>query len=165
MRKIIILLFTCAICGLLLGMLAYGTKAGDDVWTTSGPYGVSIWSLVSDPNNRQIMYAGGDRGVYKSTDGGSTWVTSSSAPGGGTSYGIAINPQNSQVIYVGTTSGVYSSTNSGGSWALTGLHEMSMALAMDPANPQILYAGYAAAQRPGVIDRPHPSAGGLPPFI
>ena len=48
--------------------------AGDNVWTTNGPFGKRVLSLGIDPSTPQTVYAGTDGGLFKSTDGGGTWA-------------------------------------------------------------------------------------------
>lgn len=50
-----------------------GAEAGVNVWTTNGPYGGRITSLAIDPQTPSTLYAG-TGGVFKSADGGTTWV-------------------------------------------------------------------------------------------
>ncbi len=148
-------------CRLLVG------AAGGGVWRTNNALAASpawqsastgldtnsIGSLMLDPTNPNVVYAGtgepngsGDSeaglGLYKSTDGGSTWalVAGSVAVSKDRSIGaIAIDPTNPLHIYIGTdvarhgsssanggrrtppgapTLGVYESTNGGASFGL-----------------------------------------------
>jgi photosystem II stability/assembly factor-like uncharacterized protein len=99
---------------------------------------------------RGVMTTYGD-GVYKSTDGGNTWVHLGLEKTQHISR-IQIHPSNPDIVYVaaqgalhGPTSerGVYKSTDGGKSWTqqlfvneLTGASEISM----DMNNPEVLYA-------------------------
>lgn len=69
-------------------------------------------------------------------------------------YDIALDPITTSVVYAGTTDGVYKSTDGGESWAAksNGLprfwfsvssfqYRTVFALAVDPQNPSIVYAG------------------------
>ena len=79
------------------------------IWQqTGGPEGGLISSLAIDPTNSQTVYVGTNPGgVFKSTDGGSSWnvinsgltVTSGHIPG---VTCLAIDPTNSQTVYAGT---------------------------------------------------------------
>jgi len=91
--------------------------------------------------------------VYKSRDGGTSWVNSGSGlPASNGDYfagrgALAIDPQNPGTIYVARQgSGVYKSTDSGASWraanigmAVSGGPFVS-GVAIDPQNPNTLYA-------------------------
>ena len=96
---------------------------------------LSVSSIVYDLNNPNIVFAGtGDQvlggyshmgnGIYKSTDGGTTWINSG-LNNVGTITKIIIDPSNSNVLYAGTTGnpfisdnnrGVYKSTDGGATW-------------------------------------------------
>jgi len=106
---------------------------------------IKITSLASDPTNSQIFYAGTGEisgtggfgnGVYKSTDGGSTWNYLSSSSSIGSQIGdiIVRNENGTGVIYAGSshsnddysttwsseidgkTGGLFRSTNGGATW-------------------------------------------------
>src|SRR5437016_4607599 len=113
---------------LILLHIFMNADAGPLVWTQdltgSGP----IWQtcIVVNPTNPLIIYAGsGTSGVYKTTNGGTTWATSNT----GLTYlninAMGISPSNPSVIYAGTdslggsNSGVYKSTNDGATWTFT----------------------------------------------
>ena len=107
-------------------------------WTSIGPtpgyyfaYGnISgrIPTIKYDPNNPNIIYFGAAfGGVWKSTNGGSTWVNMSDNEVSLSSGALAIDPTNSQIIYYGTGEATYSgasyygrgllkSTNGGLNW-------------------------------------------------
>jgi hypothetical protein len=91
-----------------------------------------------DPTNYNIVYAGGNTGAYKTTNGGSTWFLSSTGLSG-TVYDIAIDPDNTSILYAGTSSGVYRSTNSGGNWSSTGCTNVKAVLIDYTTNT--VYAG------------------------
>lgn len=127
----------------------------------------SIAVSRSDPN---VIYAGtgdssfaGDamygRGVLKSTDGGSTWtVVGQSHFDRMTVSKIVVDPANPDVVYAATmrsilnavssTYGVWKSTDGGTTWqnvtaSSVGPQAGSVTdLLMDPANPQVLFAGF-----------------------
>jgi photosystem II stability/assembly factor-like uncharacterized protein len=134
-------------------------KNVSDGYFTSGTIG-AIAVAPSDPNVIYVgtgehcvrieTFASGD-GMYKSTDGGKTW----SHIGLKTSRQIAsvkIDPRNPEIVYVAVQGspwgpqddrGVYKSTDGGKTWALVlagGPETGASDLAMDPANPAILYA-------------------------
>jgi photosystem II stability/assembly factor-like uncharacterized protein len=102
----------------------------------------SVNALAIDPQSPATVYAGTSNGLYKSTDGGATWIYRASI--NHEVHFILINPQNPEVLYVGTWYGVHKSIDGGASWidANSGLSDLfTSTLAMDPDNPQILYAG------------------------
>jgi photosystem II stability/assembly factor-like uncharacterized protein len=84
-----------------------------------GHYGIT--SLAIDPQSTMTIYAGnsltGGGGIFKSTDGGSTWNTASSGLPDGGVMDLAVDPQNEGTLYVSNrASGVFQSTDGGASW-------------------------------------------------
>jgi len=98
-----------------------------------GSYGNAsgrITSLVADPTNSQVVYAGSaGGGVWKTTNGGVSWTPLTDTQPSLAIGALAIDPSG-QVIYAGTgednTSesqagqGILISTNGGASWSLSG---------------------------------------------
>ncbi len=154
------------------------TDAGK-TWKRSGlENSEHIQNIVIDPRNSSVVYvtaigplwsSGGDRGLYKTTDGGATWkaVLSISPETGATD--LAMDPRKPDTLYVamlqrrravgqliggGPESGIYKSTNGGASWTkLTkGLPPVEMGrvgLAINPRNPNIIYALVTAQKNEG----------------
>ena len=84
-------------------------------------------------------------GPYKSTDGGSTWVKLGSPAGWG--YGSIIGIDQQGTIYARAPVGLVRSQDGGASWTplpTTGLPVPVKVLAIDPQNPNHLFAGTAA---------------------
>ena len=117
-------------------------------------YGTDITALAIDPTNPSTLYAGTrSRGIFKSADGGQSWVSANSGVTGVGTWAIVIDPTNSATLYAATGAvgivsggGVFKSTNAAGSWteANSGLTELVIyALVIDPRNPATLYAGTA----------------------
>jgi photosystem II stability/assembly factor-like uncharacterized protein len=132
----------------------------EPVFDTYGSY--SIGCLAMDPDNPYTIWAGtgennhqralgyGD-GVYKSTDGGTTWknmgLKNSRQIGE-----IAIDPRNPDIIFVaaegsvwasGEERGLYKSTDGGNTWKKTlhiSEHTGVNNIIYDPRNPDVMYA-------------------------
>ncbi|NQX86462.1 MAG: T9SS type A sorting domain-containing protein [Flavobacteriaceae bacterium] len=110
--------------------------------------------ITKDPNNSNILYAGAPAGgIWKTTDGGQSWVALiDHLPQIGVS-GIAIDPNNSDIIYIATgdddanhsfSVGVWKTTDGGTTWAQTGLNPNNTPNSMNeiyihPANSNILW--------------------------
>ncbi|MBI2583363.1 MAG: hypothetical protein HYW25_01730 [Candidatus Aenigmarchaeota archaeon] len=96
-------------------------------------------SLVLDPRDENIIYAGGhDLGVIKSTDGGNTWVRWDSGISGTDIHGFTINQRNPDLhLAYSVGYGVFRSTDGGKTWKR-----------MDdgPENPGVRSLGYLAVQ-------------------
>ena len=81
-------------------------------WTFSGlPNSRHIPRIVIDPNNNDIVYAAvlgnlykptNDRGVYKSSDGGTTWKKVLFANNLSGAFEIVMDPNNSRILYAST---------------------------------------------------------------
>jgi len=104
--------------GVLLCVTA-GGPAQAGTWTSNGPYGGVVVSLLIDPTNPQVVYAGTEGpGAVKTTDGGATWIGVNDGLIWNRVRALAFEPGNPATIYAGTLSdGVCKSTSSGASWS------------------------------------------------
>ena len=141
-----------------------------------------IGRVVVDPRDSKVVYVaaegplwgpGGDRGLYKSTDGGKTWKAVLTI---GENTGVAdvvLDPSNADVIYAaayqrrrhvftlidgGPESAIYKSTDAGATWnkLKSGLPSVDLGrigLAVSPADPNVVYATVEAADGKGGIFR------------
>jgi photosystem II stability/assembly factor-like uncharacterized protein len=108
---------------------------------TTGIGTKQVNTLLMDPTIPGTLYAGTqNNGIYKCTDYGLSWTTT------GLRYQtvlcLAIDTINSY-LYAGTAyAGLYKSTDGGNSWSQkTNVSQYIYSLFIDPANPQIIYAG------------------------
>jgi photosystem II stability/assembly factor-like uncharacterized protein len=157
----------------------YKSVDGGKSWTNVG-LGKSehIGKIVVDPRNSNVVYvaaqgplwsAGGDRGLYKTTDGGKTWkaVLAISENTGVTD--VVLDPSNPDTLYAasyqrrrhvytvingGPESAIYKSTDAGATWTkLTkGLPKENLGrigLAIPRQNPKTVYAVVEAARKEG----------------
>src|SRR5262249_5908493 len=114
--------------------------AGNNVWTSLGPAGGRVAALAIDPRTPTTLYAGTSvDGVFKSTDGGSSWVAANTGLTNTPIGALAIDPLTPTTLYAGTGGGVFKSTDGGSSWvaATTGLPNTPFinVLAIDPFTP------------------------------
>lgn len=146
------------------GIGLFKSTDGGSSWFPSGfglPWGVN--SIVADPLNAGTLYAAGPHnngassfqgfGVFKSGDGGASWNEVWAIPTPGTGiYPLAISAQAPNVLYAGVTAcphfcitNVARSSDAGRTWtqALTPLStdEYLSAIAVDPRDPNVVYAG------------------------
>jgi len=124
-------------------------QAENNVWTNIGLKGISIQAMAINPSTPTTLYAGTDgHGVYKSTNGGSTWNFVNTGLTNLVVRALALDPTTPTTLYAGTESGVFKSTNGGSTWSpvntglttiFTGLDLVVRALALDPTTPTTLY--------------------------
>jgi len=130
---------------------AGGAHAATCSVTNTGPFGGDVSAVVVSPTSSEIVYAAtrGAIGVFKSTDGGASWVPSNDglmAQFIGSVFALELDPADPDTLYAATTLGVFKSTDGAESWAPanTGLSNPSwqfvMALAMHPTRSMTLYA-------------------------
>ncbi len=127
-----------------------------------------IGGIAIDPRNSDVIYVaaegsawgpGGERGLYKSADGGKTWEKILNISENTGVNNVVLDPRNPDVIYCtseqrrrhvgmkisgGPESAVYKSTNGGKSFekimkGLPGGDLGGMGLAISPVNPDVLY--------------------------
>ena len=73
--------------------------------------------------------------VYKSTDGGASWMQRGNVPA---NLFLVTDPVTPAILYAGGDFGIFKSINEGSNWILTG--PSAHALVIDPLNPATLYA-------------------------
>jgi photosystem II stability/assembly factor-like uncharacterized protein len=161
----------------------YKSDDGGRSWTNVGlKSSEHIGRIVIDPKDSNTVYVaaqgplwapGGDRGLYKTTDGGATWtqVLKISENTGVTD--VVVDPRNPDVVVAaayqrrrhfftlingGPESAIHRSTDGGKTWkkATTGLPDEQLGrigLAISAVNPDVLYANVEAANGKGGIYR------------
>lgn len=163
-----------------------GVYRSDDAGKTWKNMGLKssehIARIVIDPRDSNTVYvaaqgplwgAGGDRGLFKTTDGGKTWknILKISENTGVTE--IVLDPQNPDTLYAasyqrrrhiwtlidgGPECAIYKSTDAGATWAKlkAGLPTVDMGrigLAISPVDSNVIYATIEAADKRGGIFR------------
>jgi photosystem II stability/assembly factor-like uncharacterized protein len=114
------------------------TDAGE-TWRAVNAELTDVRCLAIDPVDRSTVYAGGANGLFKSVDGGESWINKfSTSP----VRSVIIDPANHLNLYLGTSGGVFASTDGGEAWmdvtgSLPGTDVRD--LAMDPKNASRLY--------------------------
>ena len=88
---------------------------------------LAIGAIAFDPSDRKKVYAGSGEGnfyanlgagVYRSTNGGTTWKILASAPFIGVGFYDLVVDKTQATLYAATTGGFYRSTNGGVTWSL-----------------------------------------------
>jgi photosystem II stability/assembly factor-like uncharacterized protein len=161
----------------------YKSEDAGRSWTNVGlKTSEHIGRIVISPKDSDTVYAaaqgplwapGGERGLYKTTDGGRTWtqVLKISENTGVTD--VVLDPRNPDIVIAsayqrrrhfftfidgGPESAIHRSTDGGKTWKkiTTGLPEEQLGrigLAISPPNPDVLYANVEAASGKGGIFR------------
>lgn len=137
-----------------------------------------IGQILIDPRNSNVVYVaaegsawgpGGDRGLYKTTDGGQNWTKVLDISENTGINNIVCDPRNPDILYAtseqrrrhaftkiggGPESGVHKSEDGGKTWrklesGLPSGHVGGMGLAISPQNPDVLYIIAEAAEDNG----------------
>lgn len=111
---------------------------------------LSVFALAVDPTDRDTVYAGTGRGLYRTTDGGGDWEVIAELPRGRPVHAVAVDPNDSNHILVGVEqNGMYRSTDRGETWRRmsAGLEPNSALhdIVFDPTDPEIVYASDQAS--------------------
>src|SRR3954466_2642754 len=161
----------------------YKSEDGGRSWTNVGLKGSEhIGRIVINPKDSDIVYvaaqgplwsAGGDRGLYKTIDGGKTWNQVLKISENTGVSDVVLDPRDPDVIVAsayqrrrnfstlidgGPEAAIHRSTDGGKTWKKvnTGLPNEELGrigLTISPVNPDILYANVEAANAKGGIYR------------
>lgn len=157
----------------------YKSIDGGKSWTNTGlKESEHIGRIVIDPRNSDVVYVaaqgplwrkGGDRGLYKTSDGGKTWTKILNVDDWTGANDVQMDPRDPDVLVAttwqrerrtfgfiagGPGSGVYRSTDAGKTWtkSQSGFPSVDLGrigLSMSPANPSVVYAMAEAAEDKG----------------
>jgi photosystem II stability/assembly factor-like uncharacterized protein len=161
----------------------YRSDDGGKNWSNLGlKKSEHIGRVVIDPRDSKVVYVaaegplwgpGGDRGLYKSADGGKTWKAVLTISENTGVVDVAIDPSNPDIVYAaayqrrrhvftlidgGPESAIYKSTDAGATWnkLKSGLPTVDMGrigLAVSPVDPSVVYATIESADGKGGIFR------------
>ena len=137
------------------GLYRLATDTG--TWTTLErglPDEVEVRCVTLHPTQPGVVFAGTQAGPYRSTDAGDTWERMHFPGDEPVVWSFEIHPADARVMYVGTQDmAVYRSEDGGGHWrrlmvptnpdglCVMGFPTRMIRLAIDPTNPDELYAG------------------------
>lgn len=116
---------------------------GGENWQSMG-LSSTVRTFAVDPNNPDMLYAGTERGVYKSDDGGSTWLEANYSLMGIVPTSLAVNPNDSAEVFASTPGlGLIKSENGGRTWQELDAFPPGPAVdvAVDPFTPTRVYFG------------------------
>lgn len=130
----------------------YRSSDGGATWHASegGLEGVEVRTLLVDTHEDHVVFAGTrGRGIFKSTDGGRTWSPTATPFDAVTPTELAPGVAAGQLYAATLETGLLRSSNRGDVWT-GGVEEgyaqpIVLALAVNPHDPQVLYAAAAGA--------------------
>lgn len=161
----------------------YKSEDGGKSWKNMGlEKSEHLSKIVIHPDNSNIMWvasqgplwsSGGERGIYKSTDGGNTWTRTLGDDQWVGATDILIDPRNPDMLYAATWqrhrtvagymgggpgTAIYKSIDGGDNWTklTNGLPTSNMGkigLAISPQKPDIIYAAIELDRRKGGVYR------------
>jgi len=157
----------------------YKSLDGGSTWTKKGlEHSQHIGKILVDPRDSDVVFvasqgplwsAGGERGLFKSTDGGESWTLILSAGEYTGVNDVVMDRRDPDVLYASThqhlrnvaalvnggpESGIHKSTDGGATWRelKTGLPEEDMGrigLVLSPQDPDVVYATIELGDRKG----------------
>lgn len=161
----------------------YRSLDGGNSWENMGlPTSGHISEIIVHPTNSNVIWVaaqgnlwkkGGERGLYKSVDGGKSWTQTLGDDEWVGVTDLVIDPRDPNVLYAATWqrhrtvaayfgggpgSGIHKSVDGGDSWAklTTGLPKEDMGkigLAISPIQPDVVYAAIELSRRKGAVYR------------
>ena len=157
----------------------YKSVNGGQKWKNMGlKESRQIGKILIDPRNSDVVYVaaegsvwgpGGERGLYKTTDGGNSWVLVLEISEHTGINDMVMDPRNPDIIYAsseqrrrhvyskiggGPESGIHKTTDGGATWkklksGLPGGDVGGIGLAISPVNPDVVYAIIEASGESG----------------
>ena len=148
----------------------YRSRDGGGTWQNVGlPDSEHIGRIAIDPRDSNVVWvaaqgplwrSGGERGVYKTTDGGETWRRSLFVSDDTGANEVHLDPRNPDVAYAsayqrrrhvwtlingGPESSIYKTTDGGENWrkidnGLPTVDKGRIGLAISPVDPDVIYA-------------------------
>jgi photosystem II stability/assembly factor-like uncharacterized protein len=135
----------------------------------------TLWVASQGP----LWSPGGERGLFKTTDGGKTWKNTLEINEWTGVTDLVIDPTNPDILYAaswqkhrnvaaliggGPGTSLYKSVNGGDSWSkidkgLPGSNKGKIGLAISPMQPNVLYAAVELDKRAGAVYRSENSGG------
>ncbi len=114
----------------------------DEILDASLALGVS--SLAVDPRQPDTVYAGTNKGLFKSTNMGESWTRIGQSMTDQYISCIVIDPTNGAILYAGGRAGIQKTVDGGQTWQVVndGLETTNIrTIVMSPLDPRTLFAG------------------------
>jgi len=159
----------------------YKSTDGGETWTNMGlENSEHISTMIVHPENSDVVWVsaqgplwtpGGDRGLYKTTDGGQTWTKTLGDDEWTGVTDLVMDPRDPDVLYAATWqrhrtvaaymgggpgSGLHKSTDGGDTWkeltsGIPGSNLGKIGLALSPQRPDTVYAAIELDRRTGGV--------------
>ena len=172
-----------------IGHGVYHSPDGGKTWNDMGlKKSEHISKIIVHPNNSNIIWVasqgplwskGGERGLYKSIDGGKTWKNTLEINEWTGATDLIIDPTNPNILYTATWqrhrnvavymgggpgTSLYKSTDGGETWnkinnGIPNSNKGKIGLAISPMNPKVLYAAVELELKKGAVYRSDNSGG------
>ena len=172
-----------------IGHGIYHSTDGGKSWKDKGlKKSEHISKIIVHPNDPNILWVasqgplwspGGERGLYKSSDGGTSWKNTLEVNEWTGVTDVVIDPTNPEILYAATWqrhrnvaallgggpgTSIYKSMDGGDSWTkinkgLPGSTMGKIGLAISPMKPNVLYAAIELERRKGAVYRTENSGG------
>jgi photosystem II stability/assembly factor-like uncharacterized protein len=97
-------------------LFAPGFASGAGRWTSIGPEGGPVNAIVVDPATTSVVYAASVNGVYRSGNGGVSWLRRSNGLLGRNVSSLAVHSTAHLTLYSVTEAGAFKSTDGGLAW-------------------------------------------------
>lgn len=121
-----------------ISLFALPAFAGSYRWTIKGPDGGNVGKLAFDPGDPSIAYAATDNGIFRSSNGGQSWVGSVELLGTSV-MDVAVANSDPQTVFASTSYGLYKSSDRGVTW--TTVHNFgSYKVAVARQNANVVYS-------------------------
>ncbi|MBI4493880.1 MAG: hypothetical protein HY690_13900 [Chloroflexi bacterium] len=146
------------LAAILAGLLALAgaplALAAVGLWSQLGLAGLRVGALAVHPSDHRVLLAGTDgqtgQGVFRSQDAGAAFTGQNLGLQNFTIRDLAFDPADPNIAFAATgrsgaideVAGVHRSADGGRTWNLV-LRGFAAAIAIDPSNPNLVYAGGA----------------------
>lgn len=148
---------------IIVGTVGQSIMRSEDngqTWARIGPrrgfaYEASVRCIGMHPKEHKILFAGTERGIYRSEDGGANWQYIDSALNSSYVWAIAIDPLNPDILFAGTgtptPAAIFRSTDGGKKWEKRPVEVAAeceavgtprvTGIAIDPVEPKNIWVG------------------------
>ncbi len=159
-------LFAGGVGGLLAdGGVAKSTDGGGS-WNLTGLTDARVTAIAVDPHDAATIFAGDSDGfVYRSTDGGASWIDRNlDGHGAGAIRSLAVDPNDGFQVFAGGARGLFKSHDGGRFWSKSSdglLSPFVNAIAVDPKRSGNVYVGTGKSPEDAFLAKLSPDGSAL----